>query len=271
VIPKHVAADAEGRDDTNAGNRDPHADVRSRLVATASYNTFVARLLAWLGGVAFVLSLSYLVYFYAVPLRVTAAEGTPLVPGALVNVALFSAFAIHHSLLARTSAKIWVARVVSPSLERSLYVWVSSALLVALCRAWQSLPGLVYSVTGIWALPLYGVQAVGAFLTVRGASVIDPLELAGIRQATSTPEARGDVLRVDGPFRLVRHPIYFGWMLMVFGAPIMTVNRLLFATISSVYLILAIPWEERSLVAAHGERYRAYQRAVRWRVVPGIW
>jgi len=58
---------------------------------------------------------------------------------------------------------------------------------------------------------------------------------------------------------------------LVFGAPTMTTNRFVFATISSFYLILAIPWEERSLVAAHGDRYRAYQQTVRWRVVPGIW
>ena len=70
---------------------------------------------------------------------------------------------------------------------------------------------------------------------------------------------------------MVRHPLYLGWMLVVFGAPLMTANRLLFATISSGYLILAIPWEESSLVEGHGDRYRHYQRAVRWRVLPGVW
>ena len=140
---------------------------------------------------------------------------------------------------------------------------------------WQSAssgnqyPGVVYRAEGVWRLLLYGVQVAGAFLTLRGAAVIDPLELAGIRQRSVTKSR--DTLHVGGPFRVVRHPIYFGWILMVFGAPMMTVNRLIFGAISSAYLILAIPWEERSLVEAHGDQYRAYQRSVRWRVIPGLW
>ena len=82
---------------------------------------------------------------------------------------------------------------------------------------------------------------------------------------------RDVAFKVAGPFGLVRHPIYLGWILIVFGAPLMTMSRLLFAVISSAYLVLAIPWEEASLVEAFGERYRAYQRQVRWRLVPGVW
>ena len=69
----------------------------------------------------------------------------------------------------------------------------------------------------------------------------------------------------------VRHPIYLGWILIVFGSPLMTMSRLLFATISSAYLIVAIPWEERSLVEAFGDRYRTYQKQVRWRLLPWLW
>jgi protein-S-isoprenylcysteine O-methyltransferase Ste14 len=99
--------------------------------------------------------------------------------------------------------------------------------------------------------------------------VIDPLELAGIRQATGQVAAAS--LKIVGPFRVVRHPIYLGWMLLVFATPTMTAGRLVFAVISSLYLILAIPWEESSLVVGHGDRYREYQRQVRWRVLPGVW
>jgi protein-S-isoprenylcysteine O-methyltransferase Ste14 len=77
--------------------------------------------------------------------------------------------------------------------------------------------------------------------------------------------------RASGPFALVRHPIYLGWMLMVFATPVMTTTRLLFAVVSTTYLIVAIPWEEASLVAAFGERYRGYQRQVRSRLIPGVW
>ena len=227
------------------------------------------KLAAWLGGVAFVASLGYVAYFYVVVLGSAAGTADQLLRSGLVDTALFTGFALHHSLFARTSLKAIVSRWVSPANERSVYVWVSSILLFAVCIFWQSVPGLIYRAEGVLRLALFGLQVVGMALTARGASVIDPLELAGIRQAST--RASHDTLRVAGPFRVVRHPIYLGWMLMVFGAPTMTANRLLFAVLSSLYLILAIPWEERSLVAAHGDRYRAYQQQVRWRVLPGIW
>ena len=69
----------------------------------------------------------------------------------------------------------------------------------------------------------------------------------------------------------MRHPIYFGWVLMVFGAPTMTASRLLFATISTLYLVIAIPFEERSLGEEFGTAYADYQERVRWRLVPGVW
>jgi protein-S-isoprenylcysteine O-methyltransferase Ste14 len=98
---------------------------------------------------------------------------------------------------------------------------------------------------------------------------MNPLELAGIAQATGRQST--GTIQIVGPFRVVRHPIYLGWMLMVLLTPLMTANRLLFAVVSSAYLILAIPWEEKSLVEGHGDPYREYQRTVRWRVLPGIW
>ncbi len=231
--------------------------------------------MAWLGGGAFAASLGYLVYFYTVTLGSAAENPDGALWNALFDVALFSTFALHHSLFARSPAKRWIATLVPAHAERSVYVWVASALLVAVCLLWQSLPGVAYQAQGLVRVPLYGLQALGVILAIRGAGVIDPLELAGIRPLRGRPcplaRPSRDTLKVVGPFRIVRHPIYLGWMLMVVAAPTMTVNRAVFAAITSAYLILAIPWEEKSLVAAHGDQYRVYQRTVRWRVVPGIW
>mgnify|MGYP001552625950 CR=1 FL=1 len=77
--------------------------------------------------------------------------------------------------------------------------------------------------------------------------------------------------RWPGSDRLVRHPLYLGWMLFVFGAPVMTMSRLLFAVVSSGYLLLAIPWEERALVRTFGEEYDRYRKRVRWKVVPYLY
>ncbi|MEW6323559.1 MAG: isoprenylcysteine carboxylmethyltransferase family protein [Acidobacteriota bacterium] len=227
------------------------------------------RACAWLGGVTFVASLAYGGWFYLVELAVPAAPGTPVAPAAAIDVALFTAFALHHSAMARSGAKAWIARHVSPAAERTLYVWVSSLLFLGVCLAWQPLPGTAYTAPAPVAWLLRGGQILGVWLTLRGASVVDPLELAGIRQAVR--RERAVALRIVGPFRLVRHPIYLGWIFMVWCAPHMTMNRLLFAAVSTAYLALAIPFEERSLVAAHGNAYRAYQREVRWRLLPGLW
>lgn len=226
--------------------------------------------LAWLGGALFVLSLSTCVYFYAVVLGTPATSGPPANAAAIAgNIALFSAFALHHSVLARTRMKRVITRVVPAAFERSLYVWIASLLLLAVCWLWQPLPGSAYNVPQPWRWLCYLVQMVGVVLTWRGAAVVDVLELAGVRQTRH--ETRPVEFRIVGPFRLVRHPIYLGWMLMVFGAPSMTMGRLLFACVSSTYLLLAIPWEERSLIETFGDRYRAYQAAVRWRLLPGVW
>jgi protein-S-isoprenylcysteine O-methyltransferase Ste14 len=227
------------------------------------------RIVAWLGGALFVGSLSYLAYFYLVTLASASGDASRATSNALFNGGLFAIFALHHSLLARTWFKRSIARLIPPHAERSAYVWVASVLSIAMCALWRPVPGLVYQVDGWWRLPFWSLQAVGVVMTLHAARVIKPLELAGISQATG--RASTGSIQIVGPFRVVRHPIYLAWMLMVFLTPLMTVNRVLFAGISSAYLILAIPWEEKSLVEGHGDSYRDYQRAVRWRVLPGIW
>lgn len=226
-------------------------------------------LIAWGGALAFVVSLLYLVYFYVVTLANAAGDPAERRQHIVVNVVLFTAFALHHSLLARSGAKRLVARAMPARFERTLYVWVASLLVVGLCVMWQPVAGIVYRVDE-WARPvMVVVQAAGAMVVLLAARAMSAFELAGIHQAAG--RTRPGTLKVVGPFRLVRHPIYLGWVLMVFATPLMTANRLLFAMISTLYLILAIPWEERSLVAEHGDQYRAYQRRVRWRLIPGLW
>jgi protein-S-isoprenylcysteine O-methyltransferase Ste14 len=230
----------------------------------------VLPIVAWLGGALFVVSLGWCLYFYAVILGTPAdATSDSLTSAVLFNIALFSTFALHHSLLARSGIKRELTRLVPAAYERTAYVWIASLLLMMVCWWWRPLPGMAYEVPPPWRWGLYAVQAVGVILTWRGAAVVDVLELAGIRQARG--EVRPLEFKIVGPFRVVRHPIYLGWILMVFGAPTMTLGRLLFASVSSVYLILAIPWEERSLIEAFGARYQAYQASVRWRILPGIW
>ena len=229
------------------------------------------RAFAWLGGALFVAALFVAGRWFVLDLAAPGAP-PPTVPTAAAlawNVALFSAFALHHSLLARSRAKAWIARLAPPALERSIYVWVASLLLLAVCLLWQRVPGVLYAVEGPARWVLLAVQATGVGITIAGARVLDGLELAGIRQAVG--RLRPTNIRVVWPFTLVRHPIYLGWLLMVGAATPMTIDRAVFAAVSVVYLVIAMPWEERSLVAAAGPAYQQYCQRVRWRLVPGLY
>jgi methanethiol S-methyltransferase len=229
----------------------------------------LAVLVAWTGALAFVASLAYLVYFQVVTLASSDGDAASRPVNILLNTLMFSLFAVHHSLLARPRAKDIMRRFAPPRLERAIYVWTASILLAAVCALWQPLAGSIYSVEGTWRLPLWVLQGVGVLTIVQAARALSAFELAGIHQAQGRRVA--GTLKAVGPFRVVRHPIYLGWILIVCATPTMTVNRVVFAVMSSAYLILAIPWEEKSLVAEFGDRYREYQQAVRWRLLPGIW
>jgi protein-S-isoprenylcysteine O-methyltransferase Ste14 len=162
---------------------------------------------------------------------------------------------------------------VPPTLERSLFVWAASLLLTVVCVAWQPLPGSLYQQQGALAAAHLAVVGFGVLLTALGARVLDPLELAGIRQALHQrrPGPANDELVTHFPYNLVRHPIYLGWVLIVFGVPHMTVSRLLMAVLSTGYLVIAVPWEERLLVRTFGPAYEVYRRQVRWRIVPFLY
>jgi protein-S-isoprenylcysteine O-methyltransferase Ste14 len=227
----------------------------------------VAKSLTWLGGAAFVASLALCARFYILVLGQDHAPGGWRALS--VDAALMTVFAGHHSLFARERVKRWLT-VVPVQLKRSVYVWVASLLLAAVCLLWQPIGGTLYRVEGPRAGAHAVIQMVGLLLIGRSVAGLDPLELAGIRQALGTAPKR-DVLQVAGPYRLVRHPLYLGWMVAVFGAAHMTGDRCLFAVLTSVYLAIAVPWEEESLRQSFGDEYATYQRRVRWRIVPFVY
>jgi protein-S-isoprenylcysteine O-methyltransferase Ste14 len=231
------------------------------------HNTFVQQLFRWSGALLFLLSLLSMPVMYLFRLGTPAPDNGHAAADAIANVTLFTVFALHHSIMARTGAKRWMTRLVPADLERSVYVWIASLLFLAVCLLWRPLPGVVWQTRGP-GLMLYVVQLIGVALTIVAARIVGVWELSGVKQPDPS---RPIEFRADGPFGLVRHPIYLGWSLMVFATPTMTTSRLLFAVVSTVYLAAAIPLEERLLIETFGEKYRAYQRQMRWRLIPGIW
>jgi protein-S-isoprenylcysteine O-methyltransferase Ste14 len=228
---------------------------------------------AWSGAVAFAASLIVFVYCYLVTFGRPVATDSILAP-LLTNFLLFSLFALHHSVFARAGVKTLVHGVAPPALERSIYTWAASALFTAVCLTWQPIPGRLYELTGLAGLIAYAAQAVGLVLTIRASRALDVLDLAGVRavqragQATDVPQP---ALNTHGLYGFVRHPLYFSWALFVFSTPSMTATRAAFAVISTGYLMLAIPFEERGLIDTFGRDYREYQQRVRSRMIPWLY
>lgn len=227
----------------------------------------VSKLFRWTGALVFLLSLLSFAFVYLVRLGEPAPDHGTTARDAVVNVTLFTIFALHHSLMARTGAKAWLTRLVPPQLERSVYVWIASLLFLAVCWLWLPLPGVIWQTRGP-SLILYVAQIFGVVLTIASARIVGVWELAGVRQPDP---AKAIAFRAAGPFGLVRHPIYLGWVVMVFAVPTMTTSRLVFAIVSTAYLIAAIPFEERSLLDAYPDQYSAYQKHMRWRLIPYVW
>jgi protein-S-isoprenylcysteine O-methyltransferase Ste14 len=227
----------------------------------------VVKLFRWSGALLFVLSLLSFAVVYGWRLRTPAPPSDDAMRDAIANVVLFTVFALHHSIMARTGAKAWITRHLPAGLERSVYVWIASVLFLVVCWMWQPLPGVIWETRGP-GLALYVAQAFGVALTLAAARIVGVWELAGVKQPDLS---RPIEFKADGPFAIVRHPIYLGWVLMVFATPVMTTSRLLFAVTSTLYLIAAIPFEERSLLEAFPDKYGAYQKQMRWRLIPLIW
>ena len=226
-----------------------------------------------MGAGLFVLSLSYFIYSYwAVFGRQT--DG-PLRAAVVVwNVVLFSMFALHHTVFARERIRRALTQALGP-LERSFYVWVASLLFIAVCRLWLPLPGIVWEVEGAVRLILIVLQIGGITFSVYSAAAIDIWELAGIRQLNSqlpTPNSQAAFeFKTIGPYGLVRHPIYLGWFLIVFSVGTMTMTRFVFAVVSCIYILLAIPFEERSLRRSTNGAYDRYIQKVPRKLVPGLY
>lgn len=248
-----------------------------RCARHATARRTAACLYALAGAAAFLASLGYFAYAYSLRFGAASPASTPFgaIGGLAVNTGIFSLFALHHSLLARSGAKRRVANHLPEGLERATYVWIASVLFALTCALWQPLPGVLHRAEGLARAVCFAVQAAGVLLVCRGGAVLDLPELAGIRQAVAPAAATGGAkpseLQIRGPYRCVRHPLYAGLLLVVLGTPDMTYSRLSFAVLSAAYIVAAIPWEERDMAARFGSRYHRYRAAVPWRLVPGIY
>jgi methanethiol S-methyltransferase len=203
---------------------------------------------------------------FLVPKSMDSAPQVPLLEALLVNVALLGVFGLQHSVMARPAFKRWLTRILPEAMERSTYVLFSSLALILLFWGWQPLGGMVWDVQDpAGRAVLYGLFAFGWLLVLVTTFLINHFDLFGLRQVWLYLRGREYThLRfvTPGPYRLVRHPLYVGWFFAFWATPTMTATHLLFAVVTTAYILVAIQFEERDLLDAHGADYANYRARV---------
>jgi methanethiol S-methyltransferase len=200
-----------------------------------------------------------------VPKAMDSPRDTTLGMALAINLGLLSLFALQHSVMARPAFKRAWTRVIPESAERSTYTLLSSLALILLFWQWRPLGGVVWDVqNGIARALIHAAFAFGWGLVLVATFLINHFDLFGLRQVWL--QFRGQPYRAlpfktPGPYRLVRHPLYVGWFFAFWATPTMTVTHLVFAVMTTAYILVAIQLEERDLVDALPE-YAQYRRRV---------
>ena len=223
-------------------------------------------------------AVSYLIFFgtflyaigfignFGVPTTLDGPATGSLATGLLINTGLLGLFAVQHSVMARKWFKDAWTRIVPKPLERSTYVLFSSVALILLFILWQPLGGVIWSVEDpAGRMVLRGLFAFGFGLVLYSTFLINHFDLFGLRQVWKYLLGQPYTylgFTTPGPYRMVRHPLYVGWLFAFWATPLMTSAHLLFALATTAYILLAIQFEERDLVREHGETYEAYRKSV---------
>jgi len=202
---------------------------------------------------------------FGVPRTLDGERNGPLLIAVAINAGLLALFALQHSIMARDWFKKAWTRIVPQPLERSTYVLFSSAALIFLFWQWRPLGGVIWSVDdGAARIALRVLFAFGWALLLLSTFLINHFDLFGLRQVwlvlvdkpyTSLKFA------TPGPYKVVRHPLYVGWLFAFWMTPVMSSAHLLFAALATGYILVAIQFEERDLVRHHGE-YADYRKRV---------
>ncbi|HXH48536.1 MAG TPA: isoprenylcysteine carboxylmethyltransferase family protein [Terriglobia bacterium] len=231
------------------------------------------RLLAFAFGlIAYTLFLGTYLYAigfigdFAVPTRLDSSTQGPIGWALLINLLLLGLFAVQHSVMARPGFKAVWTRFVPKPVERSTYVLFSSLALILLFALWQPMGVVIWNVESpALRAVLYGLLATGFIIVLVATFLINHFDLFGMRQVWLYLRGREYTpLRFKTPlfYKYVRHPLYVGWLLAFWAAPTMTVAHLVFAVMTTAYILVAIQLEERDLVTMHGEHYVRYRQEV---------
>jgi protein-S-isoprenylcysteine O-methyltransferase Ste14 len=225
------------------------------LYAIVSYAVFFVSFLYSLGFVG----------NYLVPKSIDVGGEANLSEAIVVDLLLLGIFAIQHSIMARPAFKRWSAKFFPEASQRSTYVLLSSLIQLLLFWQWRPIPIQVWHIEGMVASLLIGVYWLGWLIMLASTFMIDHFDLSGLRQAFSAlrgTELPGQSFRTPLLYKVVRHPIMLGLLLAFWATPEMTAGHLLFAIMSTAYVLVGVQFEERDLIAEFGATYQRYRRRV---------
>lgn len=196
----------------------------------------------------------------------TALDSTPnssFAHALLINAGLLMLFAIQHSVMARPAFKKRWTQIVPEPIERSTYTLFSSLCLILLFWMWEPMGGTVWAVEspiGYWII--ISLSIVGFGIVLLSTFLINHFDLFGLRQVWlhfMRKPYKSLPFKTPLFYKYVRHPLYLGWMIAFWAAPMMTIAHFLFAAICTVYMLVAIRFEERDLIKSFGDKYIQYK------------
>ena len=225
---------------------------------------------------AFLVTFLYAVGFlgnFGVPKSIDSGPEGSMTASLAIDGALLALFAVQHSVMARPWFKrAWTSLVPEP-VERSTYVLFSSAAMLFMFWQWRPIGGVVWDMSGGTAeAVILGFYAAGLMIVLLSTFLINHFDLFGMRQVylylVNRPYTHLE-FRTPFFYRYVRHPLYVGWLLTFWSAPVMTVAHLFFAIMTTAYILVAIRFEEADLITVHGQKYERYRQQVPM-IVPAL-
>lgn len=200
--------------------------------------------------------------FIGAPKTIDGPASAAGAPAALVNIGILVLFGLQHTIMARSGFKKALTKIVPWAMERSTYVLATVVILVILYRYWVPMPGVVWSIEApLWSGVMTALFFIGVGLVLVSTLLINHFELFGLQQGWmrfKNLEHRKPEFRTPSLYKYIRHPLYLGWIIAFWATSYMTVGHLLFAAVWTIYIFVALGYEERDLVALFGDKYRDY-------------